>query len=143
MWQLWARLAFLDASTKFYYNFYLIAVVIDSTCLCLAPFGCARIRIVLDKPEDEVSLDFDDIRGFISHDVWFMIDPDLDVHDKVMQSNRSRIQGTGPRGLMRPKTSNLNNVRPDVQTLLTSPVKRNANTKQKGCRKQITWRNVV
>jgi hypothetical protein len=69
MWQLWARLAFLDASTEFYYNFYLIAVVIDSTCLCLTPSDSTRILIVLEKPEDGASLDLDNIRGFISHDV--------------------------------------------------------------------------
>ena len=29
--------------------------------------------------EDGVSLNPDDIRGFISHDVWFLIDPDPDL----------------------------------------------------------------
>ena len=81
-----------NASTEFYYNFYLTAVIIDSTCLCLIPSDSTRILIVLDKPEDRANLDLDNTRGFISHDAWFVIDPDLDVYDEVIQSNGSRVR---------------------------------------------------
>ena len=60
MWQLWARLAFLDASTELCYNFYFTAV--DSTCLCLTPSDSIYYtHIVLDKPEDGANLDCGDI----------------------------------------------------------------------------------
>ena len=78
-----------NASTEFYYNFYLTAVIID---LCLILSDSTRILIVLDKPEDRANLDLDNTRGFISHDAWFVIDPDLDVYDEVIQSNGSRVR---------------------------------------------------
>ena len=37
----------LDASTEFYFTFYLIVAVIDSTCLCLIPSDSTCILIVL------------------------------------------------------------------------------------------------
>ena len=57
----------LDASTEFYYNFYVTAVVIDSTYVCLTFHAvCTHAN----SPGRKMQLTWiDDIRGFISDDV--------------------------------------------------------------------------
>jgi hypothetical protein len=61
-----------------------------------------------------------------------LIDLYLDVHDEVTQSKGSRHV----RGLKRPNEPSRERVRPDVQKLLASPIKRNT----RGYKKSLTER---
>jgi hypothetical protein len=86
-WQLWARLAFyLDASTEFYYNLYLTAVI-DSTYLCLTFRAASETSWTNRKME---STWINDIR---------------DIHDEVKYSNGSRR--TRPQGLEMSKMTSI------------------------------------